>query len=206
MTIAGALARTTLDKIGRPFMAARISSDILDDQLEPGLRRFAQALGFEPGHVARAVETSLQRARTLQGAGSITREEGRQVAYGVIARAFLTHAAALHAPSLHTAARRQAPASPKGARLAAVTGDPAASSEADRLRAALSSLPPLERAALLLVVLEGLSYSQAASALGIGRVECAQLLAAARSGLALRLEPARARPAVFGRPHLRVVK
>ena len=86
-----------------------------------------------------------------------------------------------------------------------MTVDQPPSSEVERLRIGLTSLPPLERAVLLLVVLEGLSYSQASSALGIGRVECAQLLAAARSGLALRLEPARARPPDSGRPQLRLV-
>lgn len=181
-------------------MAARISSDTFNDQLEPGLRRFAQALGFDAGQVARAVEGGLHRARSLQGARAITREEGRPVAYGVIARAFLIHAA-----SLHAAARRLAPASSKSTRLAAVTVDQAPSSEIERVRTALSSLPPLERAVLLLVVLEGLSYSEASSALGIGRVECAHLLAAARSGLALRLEPTRARPLASGRPQLRLV-
>ncbi len=181
-------------------MVARISSDAFDDQLELGLRRFAQAVGFDPGQVDRAVESGLHRARSLQGAGAITREEGRPVAYGVIARAFLVHAAARHAM-----ARRQTPASCKSARLTPVTVDQPPCSEVERLRVGLTSLPPLERAVLLLVVLEGLSYSQASSALGIGRVECAQLLAAARSGLALRLEPARARTPASGRPQLRLV-
>lgn len=177
-------------------MSARISSDIPDDQLEPGLRRYAQALGFDAGQTARAVEAGLHKARGLQGAGVLTRDEGRSAAYGVIARAFLIHAAA----------GQRTPAGPKIPRLAAVSGEPPLKGEADRLRAAVSSLPPLERAVLLLVALERLSYSQAASALGIGRPECAQLLAAARSGLAHRLEPARARPARSGRPQLRVIK
>lgn len=177
-------------------MAARTSPDWTEDQLELGLQRFAQAVGFDAGQVARAVEAGLRRARNLQGASGLTLEEGRSAAYGVIARAFLMHAAAC----------QRLPAGSRAVRLAAVTGNPPAPGEGQRLRAALVSLPPLERAVLLLVAVERLSYGQAASALGIGRVECAQLLAAARSGLALRLEPARARPNLRGKPQLTVVK
>ena len=180
-------------------MAARISTDADDEGLERGLRRFAEALGFDAGQVARAVECGVRRVSSLQaardvGSGSC---DARPVAYGVIARAFLIHAAG----------RGKASTGRLCAKLAAA---PEAQSvrpdESDRVRAALTGLPPLERALLLLVALEQLTYAQAAGALGIGRRECVNTLACARARLAVLLDPASARPMRSGPPQLRVVR
>ena len=177
-------------------MAVSKSTDAYDDGLERSLRRFAEALGFDASQTARAVECGMRQMRSLQAARDGV-DDARPVAYGVIARAFL----------IHSAARQRAHSGRFRAKLApAPEPQSPRPPESERVRAALTCMPPLERALLLLVALERLSYAQAAGALGIGRDECVATLACARAHLAILLDPASARPTCSGRPQLRVVK
>ena len=77
------------------------------------------------------------------------------------------------------------------------------------LREALAQTPLDGREALLLVVVEGFSYSQAAEILGVNRLGVATRLARARKDLSVRLDagrPAPARPDPRRPPYLRLVK
>jgi RNA polymerase sigma-70 factor (ECF subfamily) len=179
-------------------MAARISTDAYDDGLERGLRRFAEALGFNAAEVAGAVECGMRRVRSLQATSNVTGGslDARTIAYGVIAKGFLIHAADQQRTTGRFRAKLAPAPEPQSLR----------PSEPERVRAALANLPPQERALLLLVALERLSYAQAAEALGIGRYELVTTLACARAHLAILLDPASARPTCSGRPQLRVVK
>jgi len=77
------------------------------------------------------------------------------------------------------------------------------------LREALAQTPLDGREALLLVVVEGFSYAQAAEILGVNRLGVATRLARARKDLGARLDagrPAPARPDPRRPPYLRLVK
>ena len=77
------------------------------------------------------------------------------------------------------------------------------------LREALAQIPLDGREALLLVVVEGFSYAQAADILGVNRLGVATRLARARNDLSARLEanrPGPARPDPRRPPYLRLVK
>ena len=77
------------------------------------------------------------------------------------------------------------------------------------LRKALAQTPLECREALLLVVVEGFSYGEAAEILGVNRLGVATRLARARKDLGARLEanrPGPARPDPRRPPYLRLVK
>ena len=77
------------------------------------------------------------------------------------------------------------------------------------LREALAQTPLDGREALLLVVVEGFSYAQAAEILGVNRLGVATRLARARKDLSARLDANRsapARPDPRRPPYLRLVK
>ena len=77
------------------------------------------------------------------------------------------------------------------------------------LREALAQTPLECREALLLVVVEGFSYGEAAEILGVNRLGVATRLARARKDLGARLEanrPGPARPDPRRPPYLRLVK
>lgn len=89
----------------------------------------------------------------------------------------------------------------------AARDQPVPPSPRDKIAAALLDLALEEREALLLVVLEGFSYAQAARILKISRTVLIMRLACARAALSQFPAPeAPSRPAKVRPPYLRVVK
>ena len=94
-------------------------------------------------------------------------------------------------------------------RAARVTGPSLEPARPSGLREALAQTPLDGREALLLVVVEGFSYAQAAEILGVNRLGVATRLARARKDLGAVLDagrPAPARPDPRRPPYLRLVK
>ncbi len=154
------------------------------DRLVPGLRRFARAL------VARNADDPRLAADTL------TRDT-------------LTRAARAGGPSnlriwLYATLTTLNRARARGA------SGPTKADSANGLGVtdALDALPLSQREALLLVVLEGFSYSEAGDALGLSRATVAALVARARVALEQRMDlarPSNARSTTRTAPYLRLV-
>ena len=116
----------------------------------------------------------------------------RTAAYRSVVRSFLKTSAA------------RAPAQPRSLVRQTASGllvQPRVATEASRALAALARLEPVERAALLLVAVERLSYEDAAIALDIAEAELVAALARAREAFAALL----AASGAAGKPHLRLV-
>jgi RNA polymerase sigma-70 factor (ECF subfamily) len=144
------------------------------------LRRLAAALELDGPELEPLIEAALRRP-------------GRASACGLLARRFLAASRELRPP----AARLRLAAAP-----AAGAGPPPEGAQA--ARAALASLPPEERLALLLVVVEGLSWDEGAAALDMSRADFLDALGRARADLELRLR-AREAESPAARPRLRIV-
>ncbi|MBX9760033.1 MAG: hypothetical protein K2Y29_14745 [Beijerinckiaceae bacterium] len=120
----------------------------------------------------------------------------RLAIYRSIVGAFLRNSGPGSPPSPKSPAGRPRPSRASAvAILATVT-------EAGLAAAALGRLEPMERAALLLVAVERLSYRDAAHALDTGEADFIATLARARSAFSARL----AASAATGTPHLRLVR
>lgn len=148
-------------------MDPQVALSLLDDLL-PRLRRLAAAVcGRGPGAddlVARAWEDAIR---------DIDRFDGEQRfdlwIVGRLVRLFL---------SKQTASELDA-----GEQLARLRSMGAMRVSADNLMAAMSELPPLERGAVALVCVEGLSYSESARCLGVPVKELVTRLTAGRRAL-----------------------
>ena len=158
------------------------------ERLAPGLRRYARAL------VAR------EAADPVREADALTRDTLARAARVERAGRIGNHRLWLYA-TLVTLNRARL-------RARSEVADNAKSSR-QSVTEAVGGLPLDQREALLLVVLEGFTYAEAANVLGLPRPAVAIRLARARMFLAERLATDRLEPGpkpLSAHPHLRVVK
>ncbi|HET6374796.1 MAG TPA: sigma factor-like helix-turn-helix DNA-binding protein [Methylocella sp.] len=152
------------------------------------------------------VEAALRRASEPEAYPALAALELRLRLYALLVDAHREHLAAGSVAAQAGAGGEGCPHSGQGA--SSASGKPLPPlPERDKLAQALLSLPLDAREALLLVVVEGLSYTQAASVLKIPQIALVARLAQARAVLTKLLAPqprgksGKARPA-----YLRVVK
>ena len=159
-------------------MSARRSRVIEGVRLTQGLRRFARALG---------VNATMAETIAAMSEG----REGRRDRID-------SYASLFKASELQTTVRPVEKPAGSPARLAAsgppISRDGHRDSESARARAALAALPLDQRAALMLVVTEGLSHADAAEAMGVSPEAFLNLLAAARAAFAVEIAAPRDRP------------
>lgn len=159
-------------------MSARKSRVIEGVRLTQGLRRFARVLGVN----ATVAETI---AAMSEG------REGRRDRID-------SYASLFKAGELQNTVRPAEKPVAGVARLAAsgppISRDAHRDSESARARAALTALPLDQRAALLLVVTEGLSHAEAAQAMGLSPAAFVDVLAAAREAFSVEIAAPRDRP------------
>ena len=172
------------------------------EKLAPGLRRFARALvqhsPDEPHEVAdELVHETIVRAMRIERNWRIT--NAKIWLYATLTN--LNRARLRLHNSLGRGWRGQAPAQDGGATQAGA--------RAQGISHALDALPVEEREALLLVVLEGFSYGQAADVLGVPRSALAARVTRARHFLTEHLDaalPIEARNRAKHPEYLRLVK
>lgn len=174
----------------------------------PQLLRFSRALATgqpDPSQLASdLVQAALRRVFEAEKAPALDGLELRLRLYALLVEAHRERLAAAGSVAAQAGARGEGcPLSDQGA-----SGKPLpALPERDTLAQAVLSLPLDAREALLLVVVEGLSYTQAASVLKIPQIALVARLAQARAALTKLLAPqprgnsGKAHPA-----YLRVVK
>ncbi|HET6377142.1 MAG TPA: sigma factor-like helix-turn-helix DNA-binding protein [Methylocella sp.] len=152
----------------------------------PQLLRFSRALATgqpDPSQLASSlVEAALRRASEAQAFPALAALELRLRLYALLVEAHREHLAAGSVAAQAGARGEGFPHSGQGA-----SGKPPP--ERDKLAQALLSLPLDAREALLLVVIEGLTYTQAASVLKIPQIALVARLAQARAVLTKLLTP-----------------
>ncbi|MEA2857865.1 MAG: hypothetical protein QOH98_2186 [Methylobacteriaceae bacterium] len=165
--------------------------------LTPGLRRYARALAGVGAGGDELVQATLMR--TLEEERRWRHDELKMRVYATLTQVNRQRQRA-------QAVRRQGEA-PQGRG----TGSPKPGSRREAITKALDVLAPEEREGLLLVVLEGFSYQEAAEIIGapkatlIARLMRARAALAAAQGLDPRSRP-NASPPQRNAGHLRVVK
>jgi predicted DNA-binding protein (UPF0251 family) len=168
------------------------------DDFARALARFTRALCAgedtrQQPALASAMTAALKEALAHDGwihGGSIA--GARTAAYRSLVRSFLRTSAARGPAPPRSLARQNA---------SGLLVQPRVATEASRALAALARLEPVERAALLLVAVERLSYEDAAIALEIAEAELVAALARAREAFAALM----AASGAAGKPHLRLV-
>lgn len=173
----------------------------------PQLLRFSRALATgqpDPSQLASGlVEAALRRATEPEADPALAALELRLRLYAFLVEAHREHLAAESIAAQAGARGEGCPLSGQGP-----SGKPLPPlPERDKLAQALLSLPLDAREALLLVVVEGLSYTQAASVLKIPQIALVARLAQARAVLMkLRAPPSRCKSGKARPAYLRVVK
>lgn len=170
------------------------------EKLAPGLRRFARALvqhdPDEPHDVAdELVQETMMRALRSE-------RSSRLASTKVWLYATLTNLNHARLRAQTPAARSWSVSAPEGAL-------PNAGCRSQGISQALDALPVEEREALLLVVLEGFTYAQAADVLGVPRTALAARIVRARHFLSENLDaalPIEARNRIKHPEYLRLIK
>ena len=172
------------------------------EKLAPGLRRFARALVQHDPDEPHDVADELVRETMIRALRS--ERNSRLASTKIWLYATLANLN-------HARLRAHAPAE-RGWRgpVSAQEGTPPhASGRSQGISQALDALPVEEREALLLVVLEGFTYAQAADVLGVPRTALAARIARARQFLSEHLDaalPIEARNRVRHPEYLRLIK
>lgn len=142
--------------------------------LLPRLRRYARTLARNPADADDLVQKALERA--LARADQWDSSRGLEGwAFGILRNAFLDEQRAsrrsqdLFAPEEHGERVGESPAEARDVQLA--------------IRAAMARLPEEQRSAIALVLVEGLSYREAAQALGVPEGTLTSRLSRGRSAL-----------------------